>query len=363
MATPGALQNIGSYVNGTLTTLINVLHKSSEDISETLGIPASVVFSSIAALAAGVPYTMSRYGWSSHRDQISPYSSMTGVPAVTDDDFSYITSQDLDDPGLGVTGGRYQTHPRSHSAAPPNPEDDVLIIKNRGVTYPCHFPAYVIGDGKLRVRDVRDRVGVMMELSERGTRRIKLLYKGRQLKEPASPVRDYGVKNKSELMAVLPEMDDGSSLSEEEMVVVGEETRGSKSKRRKKKSKKKSGRGEVDSASSALDSNSNFDAKSPDLSATAGGIDGPMKKLNELEDEFQTKWLPMCEDFFAAPPADPKKRVDDHRKLSESLLQSIILKLDSVETDGIAEVRTRRRELVHQVQAVMKNLDKAKAGA
>ncbi|KAM0558347.1 hypothetical protein ACHAPJ_005041 [Fusarium lateritium] len=305
---------------------------------------------------------MSRYGWSIGREQISPYSSMpSGVPAVTDDDFSYITSQDLD----GVTEDRY--YPRSYSTAPPPaPEDDVLLIKNRGITYPAHFPAYAIGDGKLRVIDVKDRVGLMMELPERGTSRIKLLYKGKQLKDPMAPVRDYGVKNNSELMAVMPEIDDVSSGSEEEMVIVDAPREDRKTRRRKnKRDKKKKGitsDGDSLSASSPRDSASTFDhPRSPPAPPTSSGAtSGPMKVLDDLAVELQIKWLPLCTDYIESPPSDPKKREEEHRKLSESIMMHIMLKLDGVEAEGMPEVRARRKELVRQVQKALKDLDTAK---
>lgn len=340
-ASSGALQNITSYLNGTLANLSTVLQGSNEYIAESLGVPPGVVYGSLAALIA-LPFTMSRYGFSLGREHSSPYSSMPdGVPHVTDDDFSYITSQDLDDPSLGVA---------ARSGAPP-PEDDVLLIKNKGVTYPAHFPAYTIGDGKLRVKDVRERVGLMMDLSDRATRRIKLLYKGRQLKEPAAPVRDYGVKNKSELMAVLSDMRDESSPSDEEMVIVND----SQPKKKRRRTKKKGGRGDGDSASSPRDSNSNVDPSSP----TPGA--GAMNRLAELSNEFNTKWLPPCQEYIASPPSDPKKRQEEHRKLSETVLQHILLKLDEVDTEGVAEVRTNRKDLVKRVQEVLKGLDSAKA--
>ncbi|CAM1502676.1 Fc.00g074520.m01.CDS01 [Cosmosporella sp. VM-42] len=310
---------------------------------------------------------MSRYGWSSSRDQVSPYTSLSGgIPAVTDEDFSYITSQDLDD----VTDAHY--YPRSQSAAPPVPEDDVLLIKNKGVTYPAHFPAYTIGDGKLFVKDVRERVGLMMELSERGTRRIKLLYKARQLKDPLAPVRDYGVKNNSELMAVIPDIDEGSSPSEEEMVIVDAPRDDSKTRRRKKRRSKKKGDkddGSSLAASSPRDSTSTFDGprspsapKSPP--AAQSPLSGPgsaaMKQLADYSYEFASKWLPMCEDYIRAPPSDAKKRDDDHRKLTETIMQQILLKLDSIDSEGIVEVRTRRKALIQEVQDTFKRMDTAR---
>ena len=355
VATSGALNSITSYLNGTLTNLTSAIYESSEYLSENLGIPQSVFYTSLLALAAGVPITMSRYGWSSNRD--SPYTS--GIPPVTDEDFSYITSQDLDDPPYLNTSEAHRSQ-RSHSLAPQGPEDDVLIIKNRGVTYPAHFPAYTIGDGKLKVRDVRERVGIMMDLSDRAARRIKLLYKGRQLKEAAAPVRDYGVKDKSQLMAVLPEMMDDSSQSGEEMVFV-EDTRDDPKKRRKGKGKKGNKRPDVsgaDAGDSATSSNA-FDPSLPAMKKRE--VPAPIQKLNEIRNLYNEKWVPLCKEYIKSPPTDDKKRGDDHRKLSESLLQQILLKLDGVETEGIEEVRTKRKELVKEVQSMLKQLDTAKA--
>ncbi|KAG6010390.1 hypothetical protein E4U21_006954 [Claviceps maximensis] len=292
---------------------------------------------------------MSRYGWSLNREQTSPYSSMKGgAPAVTDEDFSYITSQDLEDsPFIG----------RGSEAGASSAEDDVLIIKSKGVTYPTHFPAYAIGDGKLQVKDVRDRAGLMMDLCERATRRIKLLYKGRQLKELTAPVRDYGVKNKSELMAVLVDVRDDGSTSAEEMVIVddGFAARGKKRKNKKKGRKAKGDGGEM-ASSSPRNSTHNVDDASPAPGA------GPMKRLEELSDEFSLKHEPLCKAYIAAPPKDAKQRNDEHRKLTETVLQNILLKLDEVDTEGIAEVRARRKELVRVVQEVLKGLDVAKVG-
>lgn len=358
VASSGALQDLTSYLNGTLANLSTAFHESSEYISGTLGVPPGLVYSSLAALVA-LPLTMSRYGWSLRRDQSSPYSSMSGgVPAVTDDDFSYITSQDLDETSTGSSGHRH--HPRSQSAAPPAPEDDVLLIKNKGVTFPTHFPAYSIGDGKLRVRDVRHRVGLVMELSDRATRHLKLLYKGRQLKEAAALVRDYGVKNKSELMAVLPDVGDESSPSDEEMVIVNDSSRDDAKPRRPKnrKSKKRAGRNDGDSATSPRDSNSH--SKSPPPPAP-GSV--ALKQIEDFATEFKTKWLPQCVQYTAAPPTDPKIRDEEHRKLSEMLMQNIILKLDGVETEGVPEVRVKRKELVGSVQDVLKGLDAAAKSA
>lgn len=363
-ATSGALKNLSSYFNGTLlANFNNAFQGSNEYISETLGIHPGIVYSSLAAaLVAALPLTMSRYGFSS-RSPISPYGAMSGVPHIDDTDFSYITSQDLDDPTLAVPVDDLH-HSRSYSPASPNADDDVLIVKNRGVIYPAHFPAYSIGDGKLIVSDVRDRVGLLMGVSDRTKRRIKLLYKGKQLKDPNAPVREYGCKNKSELLAVVPEGDEGgnSSLSDEEEVIVdGDRDSKSKRKRKRRGNKKRPDHGSPGGGSSATsprDSNSNFEAPNSPSSVASSG---PMKVLDELSAEFKNTWLPLCLKYTDSPPEEKKRRDDEHRKLSESVMQHIILKLDGVETDGVPEIRARRKDLVKKVQDVLKELDVAKA--
>lgn len=318
---------------------------------------------------------MSRHGWSynQQRGGLSPFGSTLGdargeVPPVTEEDYSYITTEDLKRHEMD---DKYSRAPAAYTRSNAGPslvidDDDILLIKNKGVTYPEHFPAYSIGDGKLLVGDVRERVQMIMKLSDRRTRKIKLLYKGRQLKDDDEPVCNYNVKNNSEILVVLPEEnadDDSNSDSSEEVVVVGREDgeRSKKSKNKKRKGKKKSGR----SSTSPRDSNLEVpngggggDSRAP--SPAAGGnatASVAVEKLNAINSHFTTKLLPLCVQFTASPPSDPKKRADEHRKLSETIMQQVLLKLDEVETNGEEEARARRKELVRVVQEVLKGLD------
>jgi hypothetical protein len=65
-------------------------------------------------------------------------------------------------------------------------------------------------------------------------------------------------------------------------------------------------------------------------------------------------------EFAANPPMDAKKRIDGHRKLSETIMQQVLLKLDAIETSSEEGARARRKALVVEVQKALKALDDAR---
>ncbi|KAI2620997.1 BAG domain-containing protein [Hypomontagnella submonticulosa] len=318
---------------------------------------------------------MSHLGWfSSSRDALSPYASQSdsqGVPHITDDDFSYITSEDLEEHSVQSPSRTYDPQSRRIPPSAGAVEDDVLLIKNKGITYPIHFPAYVIGDGKLLVRDVQNRAGLVMGLSQRRTSRLKLLYKGRQLKELDIPIRDYGVKNNSELMAVKPEgklSDEDDESSSEEVVVTEDAVDQQKSK----KPKKNKGRKKKKDRISPRESTANLEVPgreregrkpSPDPSIHPSRVpspavpSGPSEKLDTIRNHFDANLLPLCESFLDNPPRDKKKLEDEHRKLTETIMQHVLLKLDEVDTGGDPDIRAKRKALVTYVQGILNNMD------
>ncbi|KAI0884099.1 BAG domain-containing protein [Annulohypoxylon maeteangense] len=313
---------------------------------------------------------MSRFGWGS-RDAISPYASQSDnqdVPHVTDDDFSYITSEDLQN-SLQSPTRAYDPQGRR---PPPNAplDDDVLLIKNKGITYPVHFPAYSIGDGKLRVLDVRERAGLVMDLSDRRIRRLKMLYKGRHLKEQDVPIRDYGVKNNSELLVVVPEgriSDEDAESSSEEVVVTEDSIDQQKSRKKKSKTKrrKRERPGPAESSANLEVPGQRDEGRrgSPDPSTQPSRVPSPAvpsgasEKLDAIRSNFDAKLLPLCRQFISNTPSDKKKCEDEHRKLSETVMQHTLLKLDEVDTGGDPDIRAKRKELVNYVQDILRQLD------
>ncbi|GAW23865.1 hypothetical protein ANO14919_134420 [Xylariales sp. No.14919] len=321
---------------------------------------------------------MARYSWNSMRDGLSPFASQASSrdgPHVTDDDFSYITSEDLEN-SLQATERAYSPHSRRAPRSAIAEEDDVILIKHKSVTYPVHFPAYSISDGKLMVRDVRDRAGLVLDLSNRRSTRLKMLYKGRSLKEQGIPIRDYGVKNNSELLVVVPEGklsearlsdEDDSSGSAEEVVVTDSRDgpRGPKKRKNKNGKKKPKNRGPRDTTGNLEVPGQADDSRrtSPDPSRHPSRVPSPavppgaLEKLEVIRSHFNSELLPLCTQFARNPPRDAKKREDEHRKITETVMQHVLLKLDEVDTGGDPDIRARRKDLVNYVQDLLKEMD------
>ncbi|KAL8966673.1 MAG: hypothetical protein Q9197_005856, partial [Variospora fuerteventurae] len=345
-------------------------------------------------------------------------------PTVTEADYHYLGPDDLDPPP--------QHHNDSYGFPPPrltraeSNTPDILVLKHRSTTYPLHFPAYAIADGDVTVGEVR-------RLAARDTKtddhhRIKLLYKGRILRDDARPCRDEGLKQNSEILCVVSEAASSSSIpssyhhqqssssaSEDEMIENGissgpridvdgsirEDDRPSRSRRkghragRKKKQPQPSSSNATatpkdsssyltapetpyqshrDRSSSRHRDNdvSNRPATSapPPISRPAPapspappqpkpptGKLTPRETLDALASRFHTEFAPQCAAFLAHPPTDAKARDFEYKKLSETILAQIILKLDAVETEGDEGLRAKRKELVRETQAVLGTLD------
>jgi len=228
-------------------------------------------------------------------------------------------------------------------------EDDILLIKNKNVTYPVKFPAYSIGDGKLQVRDIKLRAAIAMGLPEGSESRLKLLYKGQQLKDDYRPCRDYNLKNQSEVLCILGEATEGSAEGDSDGSEIVQDANGKKKRVRKtKKGKSKKPDANLSPNDGPSDT-SRTESPAPPRTAT--------EKLQAISSHFHTKLLPQCVQFTASPPTDPKKKSFEHKKLSETIMNEVMLKLDAVETDGIDSIREKRRALVREVQGVLDGLD------
>ncbi|KAM0377636.1 hypothetical protein ACHAPY_006815 [Fusarium culmorum] len=86
-------------------------------------------------------------------------------------------------------------------------------------------------------------------------------------------------------------------------------------------------------------------------------VSDPMKELEDLYEEYLNKWVPLCSDFLRSTPSITKKGKKDSRKLSEDIINHVLLKLDAIETAGIPEARARRKEIVREVQKTLTDLE------
>ena len=329
----------------------------------------------------------------------SPFgvSQTRSPPHVTEDDYHYLGPEDIVDnprprPSHPSGDGYFPRQASRSDAANPN-IPDILVLKHKTRTFPLHFPAYSIGEGLLSVGELRRLAAEKTETSD--PRRIKLLYKGKTLKDDSLPCREEGLKQNSELLCVIsepppngfrPNEDSSDSASESDILRADREANGAgpgdvridvdgtiiRDSSAQKKSRKghrggRRKRREDASNTGANHLNTQIDSKNSSTANTSRSNTpaqpqrslSTMEKLESLSSVFHTKFLPQCVLFTNNPPNDSKVRDFEYKKLSEMILAQIILKLDEVQTEGDEEARARRRALVKETQDWLGRLDKA----
>ena len=331
-------------------------------------------------------HNIHKMSWTSRLGNLgrfSPFSRPANGPTkVSDSDFSYITADDLRKHQEETISD--QQH---RSASPvdygPQRDTDVLILRNKKREYAVHFPAYCIAKGELTVKEVRD---VAASKAHTDSKRVKLFYKGKNLKEDNRTCKQEGLRDGSEILLSISEHHDdaGSSSGEsgDEEVDDAQEGGGEGGRRKRRnrgnKSKRKNRREaarETGSGTSTPDrlptnlgvplsqasthtggSHTGSRAASPKPAATPAT---PMGKLDALTSTLAS-FRSDVENFIRSPPEEMSKRDFEHKKLSETILTQVLLKLDAVETEGDVDARNRRKELVKETQAVLNQLDAAK---
>ena len=346
---------------------------------------------------------MSWRNWGRYSPFASPPARHT--PTVTENDYHYLGPDDIVDPPRSRNDTYFLRHGSRADADNPN-APDILVLKHRGTTYPLHFPAFSIGEGLLSVGELRRYVAEKTNTPD--WRRIKLLYKGKQLKDDAVACCEEGLKQNSELMCVVTEgptngggnvggrgmgnSDSSESADEDEMldtlggprdsgvrvdvdgtIIGGPDRRKRKGHRGGKKTRKTTP--PEPTPSSSRDGYLNPDPTfvpnlgttpasrsstppNPIHTTTSNSSSKPsLNQLDAIASTFHTKFLPQCVQFTNHPPPDAKARTTEYTKLSESILAQVLLKLDEVDTGGDPEARDRRRGLVKEVQEVLGSLD------
>ncbi|KAF2875430.1 BAG domain-containing protein, partial [Massariosphaeria phaeospora] len=343
-------------------------------------------------------------GWGGRFSPFGRPGNAANAGEVTDSDFSYITSEDL----AQASKGHHRAS--SRSAAPeivdwddknPDRDTDVLVFKHGRTNYPTHFPALSIKDGELKIGTVRQAAAKKVGVDD--PRRIRMFHKGRNLKHDERTAREEGLRGDgtgSEILCVVGEANvgnmapgsedtgmpgdgqrawsDGSDEEDDtEAMDSGANTTSKKKSRKRggKKNKRKNG-GDTSGTSTPGYSNPNAGGAEflplpshvpgprPTSSASANipraaAPQTPLGKIEALASKFHTEFVPLCVQFLQSPPPEKDKRSFEYKKLSETILAQILLKLDGVETEGDTEARMRRKELVKEVQGMLNRLDES----
>lgn len=279
----------------------------------------------------------------------SPSYAPASNPQVNDEHFSYITPGDIVDPPAD------------------DAEPDIIALRHRGTIYPLHFRAYSIDDGILTVGDVREEAAKKTDAGF--SDRVRLLYKGKLLKDDRRTCKAEGLKQHSEVLCVVSEVgaselsdDSGPSITtavpaapaptqsrptsaeaSSPPTPTGKSKKGRKNKRNKKTT--------APEPVPTVDLSSN-PAPVPDLKQ----LRTPLEKISALAGWLKQEMIPRCDQYVADPPSDPKKRDYDYKCLSETILRDVILKTDGIESDG-DETRFARRALIKEAQAALSKLD------
>lgn len=310
--------------------------------------------------------------WTSRFGNLGRFSPFTRSPPqgptkVSDADFSYITADDLRR-HQAESSNQQQSTQESPVDYGPERDTDILILRNKKQDFPVHFPAYSIVKGELTVGQVREAAAKKTTTGD--PKRIKLLYKGKNLKDDVKTCKQEGLRDGAELMITLAEKiespsdsDDDDEFADDPTAADGEpkrrRNRGKKTKRRNRREEREretSGTstpqpGEPNLGVPNSQQPSRTQSPKPPVSPAT-----PLDKLNALHQKLQS-YLPDCRAFETSPPTEQAKKEFEHKRLTETILTQVLLKLDSVETEGDADARTRRKELVKETQKVLSDLD------
>lgn len=322
------------------------------------GVPevSSVALTTVFAFFALVVVSMSSWGsrfWAGG-GRFSPFGATSSYPAeLTDDDYDYITHEQILPPQAA-----YDPHGPSRT-----PTDDRIILRFRGSSHPVYFPAYSIDSGVLTTAQLRADAASL--LGVRDPNGLRLFYKGRVLRDDLRPCRDESLKIDSEVLCVLSDSPQDTEPESAEVTGsdrgesgVGAGARGDDMDRTRRKSRKRKGKGHRTEPVPAEGRLAPPEAPSEGTSRSASPAPKvAQRKLDELSTYFNAKLLPQCIEFTNHPPSDPSKRDFEHRRLAETILSDMMIKLDAVETEGDPDMRLRRKELINQAQGVLNRLD------
>jgi hypothetical protein len=297
---------------------------------------------------------------------------------VSDSDFSYITSEDLKKNSPDIVDWDDKN---------PERDTDVLVFKNGRTNYPTHFAAQSIRDGVLKIGTVRQAAAKKIGVDD--ARRIRLFFKGKNLKHDDRTAREEGLRGDgtgSEILCAVGEAaaggmapgaedsDDDDDDETESGIDSATNSRTTKKKNRKRGGKKSKKKPQASGANTPGYSNPNVanpeylpipshlggparPASASPVNVPAAAPQTPIAKLEAIASKFHTEHVPLCIAYINNPPEDKAKKQFEYKKLSETILTQILMKLDGVETEGDQDARAKRKEVVKEVNAMLNKLD------
>lgn len=300
---------------------------------------------------------------------------------MTEYDFEYVGPEHLERP-RPYTSDYRPSVPRSHAYDDPE-GPDIILLRHMNTQYELTFKPFAISDGILRISDIRMFAAETLRAPDPS--RLRLLYKGKQLKDDKRPAKEYGLKQQSEIMVVVsetpPSRPNSDSETEESGSAVSYSSKRDKTKTRKTRHKISKDnlapppveeglprrRGSM-RGSRAPSPHPNAQqprtppSQSPPLPSPplqSPKSDSARGKVDQLASVFHTQWVPKCIQFLMRPPSDPKTRDQEHKKLSESILAQVLLKADDIDLEGDVQARSERKKLVVEINDMFKQLDAA----
>ena len=256
---------------------------------------------------------------------------------------------------------------------------DIILLQHFSTTYPLYFPAFSISDGELNVGDVRGRAAEVTGTQDPSN--VKLLYKGKLLKNDAQSCRDDGLKQESKVLCVISnvvpsehgsvsgsenenvnEDDDDDEEDEPSLSSVISPMNDEKEKEKKKKNnkKKKDNLNKKKKAKlqkqqeSSVPSISTLPPPSPDLKQFPAALE----KIKALESYFESVLSSPCKEYAANPPPMGKAREYEYKKLTETSMAQVLLKTDGIDTTGDEVARNARKALVKEVLSTLAPMDR-----
>lgn len=417
------LQNWSSNLQQNLYSLAQPLLKHlpadfHNNLNTLLTEYSTASYTSLAALLLSLIYLLARFLMSSYggyvayggsRNGGSPYTSNIAEPYSRNlsNHFEYIDA----DQGMLQDSHRHSVY-RPHDTQPlEEPEEpDVILVRYMASIIPIKFPAYSVSEETALVGQLRDKVARELQTDPR---RIRLVYKKRDLKHDSLPLRKYNMKQNSEVAAIKSEVHldyndrDSHSSSGEDIPESNPRRRprapssvrhrsdenlprvqptpatpssflhpngylpsGTASERQSRPSLKPEpderpirrepsrtrGTSPRPPPSQSAPSRPVPSSTPVPTSLPRANSNTPLGKLQALDETFRREWLPLCHKFIANPPSSSQDREKEHRRLSESVMTHIILKADAVEVDS-QDARGYRKGLLRDVSDAMKRID------